>query len=57
LELKKNGRADATITTADKLLSRLAKHCNINSPKEVKEEVAKFKWKNSTREAFCFSRC
>jgi hypothetical protein len=39
----KKRAANATIETADKVLSRLGKHCNINSPEEVKEKAAKAK--------------
>jgi integrase len=44
-----DGMATETQTTRRKLLTRLAKICDITNPYEAKETLAKLQWKNSTK--------
>ena len=48
-QLKKNGKADATVETAIDRLTRLTKLCNISEPEQVKTTLANLKWKNITK--------
>ena len=47
--MKKQGKANETITTTIQKLKRLDKQCNINNPEEVKEVLANTTWKNSSK--------
>jgi integrase len=44
-----DGMATETQTSRRKLLTRLAKICDITNPYEIKETLANLKWKNSTK--------
>jgi len=48
-EMKKNGRADSTISTAVERLTRLSKLCDIQEPEQVKAILATLKWQNNTK--------
>jgi hypothetical protein len=48
-QMKKDGKADATITTAVARLKRLSKLCNIEEPEQVKTMLATLEWKNATK--------
>jgi integrase len=48
-QMKKDGKADATITTAVARLKRLSKLCNVNEPEQVKTILATAEWKNATK--------
>jgi len=47
--MKKQGRAETTITTRVNRLKALAKHCDIFNPETVKEALAKLPLKNSSK--------
>jgi len=49
-QLKRNGRAESTITTTTARLTRLNKLCNIYNPEKVKDVLATLNWKNSTKD-------
>ena len=49
-QLKRNGRAESTITTTTARLTRLSKLCNIYNPEEVKDILTTLKWRNSTKD-------
>ena len=44
LQLKRDGRADDTITTNVKLLKRLAQATDIMHPEAIKDVIANSKW-------------
>ena len=48
-QLKKDGRADATLETTILRLKRLTKLCDIAEPEQVKTTLALLKWKNITK--------
>lgn len=48
-EMKKNGRADSTISTAVERLTRLSKLCDIQEPEQVRTVLATLKWQNNTK--------
>jgi integrase/recombinase XerD len=48
--LKANGKAEETINRAKRALTQLSRQCKITNPYEVKEAIANFKWKNSTKQ-------
>jgi integrase len=48
-QMKKDGKADATITTAVARLKRLSKLCNVQEPEQVKTILATVEWKNATK--------
>jgi integrase len=48
-QLKKDGKADATVETTILRLKRLTKLCNISEPEQVKAALALLNWKNTTK--------
>jgi len=54
-ELKKNGKADATIKNVSKALMVLAKECNLDEPESVKEFIATLDRKNGYKRQLCYS--
>jgi integrase len=54
-ELKKKGRADATIKNVGKALSTLAKYCNLDKPDSVRTFIATFDRSNGYKKQLCFA--
>ena len=54
-ELKKNGRADATIKNIGKRLRVLAKSCDLDNPEQVKTFIAILDRKNGYKKALTFA--
>ena len=54
-ELKKKGRADATIKNVGKALQVLDRSCNLDNPEEVKTFIATLDRKNGYKRQLCYS--
>jgi integrase len=54
-ELKKRGKADATIKSVGKCLDILAKNCNLDKPESVRTFIATFDRSNGYKRQLCFA--